>query len=336
MGHVLSVAQAQLPRAMASLVGVLLGLVMIATGCIAKADDLPVSGPPVLTIHSQGGTIRILGGGDAAVHVGPAVPGQTLQVRRFVPDRFPAVPILVPGQVVRRRVGHSIQIFRLPPRRFAVPATRFGNQGVNVVNAGGDVKLGVPQRLGALFVDARESNVVAVKLRGPFVIAATRGNVVLRNVAGRGLIRTTTGDITLVNVGGDIHIQTLSGRIRVFGSHAQKADVRSESGPIMWRFAQVGTGAYSFHSGQGDIDLQFLPTVAAQVDAQSTLGSVTNALPGAPPALANQHALSVPINGGGPEITVTSDAGNITLEQFTPRFGPGPAAGPPSPPPAQP
>lgn len=321
---------------MAPSVGVLLGLAMIATGYIARADDLPVSGPPVLTIHSQGGTIRIQGGGDAAVHVRPAVPGQALQVTRFVPDRFPAAPIIVPGQVVRRRVGRGFQIFRLPPRQFAVPAARFGNQGINVVNPGGNVALGVPQRLGALFVDARESNVIAVKLRGPFVIAATRGNVVLRNVAGRGLIRTTTGNITLVNVGGDVHIQTLSGRIRVFGSHAQKADVRSENGPIMWRFAQVGTGAYSFHSGQGDIDLQFLPNVAAQVDAQSTLGTVTNALPGAPPAAAGQHALSVPVNGGGPEITVTSDAGNITLEEFAPRLGPGSGAGPGWTPPAQP
>lgn len=283
----------------------------------ALADDVPISSAPVVTIHSSGGTIHIYSADASAVHVRPGLGGQRINVSRFSPGQFTNAPML-PAQQVCRGFGRRFHCYRLPARQFAVPPALYGSEGVHLENPGGDMSVGVPNHVGAIFINAEQGNVEVEKLRGPFIIQASGGDVHLKNVFGRGLIRTTAGNITLTGVGGDVHVVTGGGAITVLGSYAGKADIESETGPITWRFAHISTGPYKFASKQGAIHLQFLPGVAAQVDAQSDSGNVINMLPGAPAAAAPQHALSIPVNGGGPEITVTSTSGDITIEQAEP------------------
>jgi Putative adhesin len=283
---------------------------------LALADDAQGNGAPVLMIHSTGGTIHLYSVGGGGVHVQPGAAGQRIGITRFTPGQFAQGPML-PAQQVCRGFGRRVRCFRLPARQFSVPPALYNSQGFHVENPGGDMSIGVPQHVGAVFINAEQGNVEVEKLRGPFIIQASNGDVHLKNVFGRGLIRTTSGNITLQGVGGDVHLVTGGGAITVFGSSATKADVQSQSGPITWRFAKVGNGPYKFASEQGAIHLQFLPGVAAQVDAQSDNGNVYNMLPGVNPVAAQQHALSVPINGGGPEITVTSTSGDITIEQLS-------------------
>jgi hypothetical protein len=294
-----------------------LALVLLPSSRLAARAD--GTAPPVLIIHSNGGTVHLYSAGGGGVDVRPGLSGQRIGVTRFVPGQFGRGPML-PGQQVCRPAGRRVRCFRLPARQFAVsfPPALANSPGFHVENPGGDMSVALPQRVGAVFIDAQQGNVVVEKLRGPFVIQAPNGDVRLKNVYGRGLIRTTAGNITLSGVGGDIHLATLGGAIVVLGSFAGKANVQSQSGPITWRFAKLGSGPYTFASEQGPIRLQFLPGVAAQVDAQSDNGNVYNMLPGANGAAAGQHALSVPINGGGPEITVTSSSGDITIEQVAP------------------
>lgn len=284
---------------------------------LALADDVPITTAPVLTIHSTGGTIHIYSADASAVHVRPGLGGQRIGVSRFTPGQFTNAPML-PAQQVCRGIGRRFRCYHLPARQFAVPQTLYGSEGVHLENPGGDMSVGVPNHVGAIFINAEQGNVEVEKLRGPFIIQASGGDVHLKNVLGRGLIRTTAGNITLAGVGGDVHLVTLGGAITVFGSYASKADVQSDSGPITWRFAHMGSGPYKFVSQQGAIHLQFLPGVAAQVDAQSTGGTVTNLLPGAPSVVSPQQAMSIAVNGGGPEITVTSAGGDITIEQVAP------------------
>ena len=140
------------------------------------------------------------------------------------------------------------------------------------------------------------------------------------NVGGRGLIRTTTGNVTLGGVGGDLHVQTVSGAVTVYGSAANSVDVQTDDGPIYYRFARCGNGVYRFHSNGVTIRLGFRPEAAAQVDAQSDTGTVQNLFPATPGVgsasvtQSSAHALSMAINGGGPEITVTTTNGDISIE----------------------
>lgn len=290
---------------------------------VARADDVvDTTTPPVLTVHSNGGTITITAGDGSNVRVLSGA-AQRVKVSRFTPNRFDNTHIMLPERFVRVRYGRGFRMYRLPARQFAVPMARFDNEGVNVENPGGDMSIAVPKRVGAIFINAESGNVAIEKLRGPYIISATGGSVNMRNVAGRGLIRTTSGNITLGGVGGDVHLQTASGAITVFASYADRADVVSEDGPITWRFASIGDGAYHFRSKLGAIHLGFRPGVAAQVDIQSDTGNVQNLFAGTPYAasavvrVSLPHALSIAVNGGGPEVTATTTGGDITVEPLS-------------------
>ncbi len=287
----------------------------------ALADDVVATQtPPVLTVHSTGGTITITSSDDAAVRVTSGPAAQQIRVNRFDPSQMGTARIMLPERFVRRPYGHGYRVYRLPARQFNVPMGRFGSEGVNVENPGGDMSIAIPKHVGAVFINADAGNVAIEKMRGPFIISATGGEVRMTDVVGRGLVRTTTGDVTLGGVGGDMHVQTASGTVTVYGSSANSVDVQTDNGPITWRFARCGTGVYRFHSNGGSIRLGFRAGAAAQVDAQSDTGTVQTLFPGSPgtgTAVVNQssqHALSMAVNGGGPEITVTTTSGDITLE----------------------
>jgi len=288
----------------------------------ALAEDVDTSTPPVLTIHSTGGTINITSGNDLGVHVVPGPAAQTVHVSRFNPAQMGNTRIILPERFVRQRFGRGWRVYRLPARQYSVPVARFGSEGVNVENPGGDMSIAVPKRVGAIFINAESGNVVLRKLRGPYVVSATGGEVRMLNVVGSGLIRTTAGNVTLGNVGGSVRVQTVSGAVTVFGSVADSVDVQSDNGPIYWRFARCGNGLYRFRSKGGSIRLGFRAAAAAQLDAQSDTGTVENVFSGGASSgsavvrLASQHALSMAINGGGPEITATTTSGDITIESI--------------------
>lgn len=300
----------------------------------ALAGDVDTSTPPVLTIHSSRGTINITSGNDLGVHVLPGPAAQTVHVSRFNPGQMGSTRIILPERFVRQRFGRGWRVIRLPARQYSVPVARFGSEGVNVENPGGDMSIAVPKRVGAIFINAEGGNVVLRNLRGPFVISAIGGDVRMLNVVGSGLIRTTAGNVTLGNVGGNVRVQTASGAVTVFGSFADSVDVQSDNGPIYWRFARCGNGLYRFRSKDGSIRLGFRTTAAAQLDAQSDTGTVQNLFSSganngsAVVRLASQHALSMAINGGGPEITATTTSGDITVESI--------ADSPPTSPPSTP
>jgi hypothetical protein len=286
----------------------------------ALADDIVnTSSPPVLTVHSSGGTITVTPSEDTNVRVTSGF-SQRARVSRFNPHDLGGTRIMLPGRIVRVRSGLGWRTFRLPPRQITVPMVGFGSEGVNVENPGGDMSIAVPKRVGAIFINAEAGNVAIRKLHGPYVIQATGGDVRMQNVIGGGLIRTTSGNITIGGVGGNVHVQTASGAVTVYGSTAGSVDVQTDNGPIYWRFAQCGNGVYRFRSKQGSIRLGFRAAAAAQVDAQSDSGSVQNLFPsgnGNGSAVLqsfSQHAISMAINGGGPEITATTMSGDITIE----------------------
>jgi len=286
----------------------------------ALAEDVDTSTPPVLTIHSSGGTINITPSNDSGVHVVPGPAAQAVRVSRFNPGQMGTTRIILPERFVRQRFGRGWRVYRLPARQFNVPMARFGSEGVNVENPGGDMSIAVPKRVGAIFINAEGGNVALRRLRGPYVISATGGEVHMVNVVGSGLIRTTSGNVTLGGVGGSVRVQTVSGAVTVFRSFADSVDVQSDNGPIYWRFIRCGNGLYRFRSKGGSIRLGFRAAAAAQLDAQSDTGIVENLFSSgagsgsAVVKLASQHALSMAINGGGPEITATTTSGDISIE----------------------
>ncbi|MDQ6781184.1 MAG: DUF4097 domain-containing protein [Candidatus Eremiobacteraeota bacterium] len=280
-----------------------------------RADDLIPSNPtPVVTIHSSGGRVTV--NGSAAVAGLQLQPGlANVRLSHFALDQTTRSRIMVPATRTRLFGRHGWRMFQLPPRQFFVPHLNDNNDGIAFENPGGDINLGVPRRVGVLFINADGGDVVLNRVRGPYVITGNPASVRLQNVVGHGFIRTTSGNIILVGIGGDVHIQTATGRIIARGSAVETADVVCQSGSIDWRFARLGAGSYRFRSGDAPIRLSFRPGVAALVDFQSDRGSVQNNLDAgiAQARFVSAHAMSIAINGGGPEVTAASAGGDVTI-----------------------
>ncbi|MBC5805082.1 MAG: DUF4097 family beta strand repeat-containing protein [Candidatus Eremiobacter antarcticus] len=288
-------------------------------GLQARADDaVSTASPPVVSVRSNGGVIRVSGSPDGFVR---AAGLQKIKLSRFALDRAAISRIMLPATQGQAVFGPRRRRLRLPARQFLVPNPRGGDDGILIENPGGDMSIQVPNRVGALFINAQAGDVTLVRIRGPYVVSTADGEVRMRNVLGRGMIRTLSGNITLDRVGGDVHIQTAGGRVLALSSFAGRADVETGGGAIDWNLTGVEAGAYRFRSDEGTIRLGFGAGVAALVDAQSDGGNVQNLFQkgAADVRYSSPHALSIAINGGGPEITVVSKSGDISLEPAGPR-----------------
>src|SRR5579872_139449 len=288
-------------------------------GLAAMADTtVAPNGLPIVTVHSTGGTVTIAASDDDNVRVQSPIPN--LRIAHFAVPQGGRSRIMLPGAQRRLFGRQGWRTFQMPPRQVWVPNLNRPSDGISIENPGTDITVSVPKRTGALYINAEAGDVVIQKYRGPFLIVADGGAVRVANLVGRGIIRTISGNIDLVGIGGDIHIQTATGNIVGRGIFADRADVTSQGGSIDWRFARVGAGAYRFQSTDAPIRLSFRPGVAALVDAQSNGGSVQQTFDPsqAQVRFSNPHALSLAVNGGGSEITVTSMSGDITVEPVQP------------------
>jgi len=277
-----------------------------------RADQSAAGGgPPVVTIRSTSGALTI-SGGETSVRIRSGAPNATFG--RFVVNSNNR-RVQLPRTGAMRRTFAGLRSLRLPARRFELPAALEGRQGVAIGNPGGDMNVGVPQRVGALFVNAGGSDVELSNIRGPYVIQSTGGAVRLHNVFGRGLIRTLNGDIDLTGVGGNVRVETAAGNVSAHPSMAERVEITTGTGAIDWTFGRLGSGVYRFASASGLIRIEVRPGAGAFIDAQSDTGTVTNGLDPlfGQVRFSTPHAVSLQIGAGGPEITAYSKNGSVIL-----------------------
>jgi hypothetical protein len=209
----------------------------------------------------------------------------------------------------------------LGPRSFTIPGLQDGSGGLSVVNkGGGDITIYVPSTLAGLIVGGGPGDVSVTNLNGGYVIVTGRGGIDLQNMSGRGLVRTWTGQITLYGIAGVLGVESAQGAVTAREMSVNQADVLTQSGDVDWEFSTLGRGSYRFNSHQGNIQVGLSPDAAANVDAQSELGSVVNAFGRRPGnvRMFNRHALSMSLRGGGPEITASSKFGRVTIRPHRP------------------
>jgi DUF4097 and DUF4098 domain-containing protein YvlB len=208
----------------------------------------------------------------------------------------------------------------LPSRRFTVPGVHEGATGVRIDNPGGDITVYVPQRVGAVLVKAETGDVAMTGVRGPYVVMAPNGNVDVTRVFGFGNVRTTNGHVTMTGVGGNVHVETTFGTVTGTSILAERSEVRTQGGDIQWTIARLGSGPYRFTSGAGNVRVGLDGNAAANIDAQSTQGTVTNRFGRtANMRFRSKHAMSMMLGGGGPQITAASQSGAVEVGPRAPR-----------------
>jgi hypothetical protein len=285
-------------------------VLMCANADLARLTD----GPPVLKIHSTGGTITVTQGDFPGVRV-PGNPAG-VHISRFLVSRQALGRVVLPRQIGGRNTAGGPRGFALPMRNFNVPGIRDGAHGVALDNAGGDMNVEVPNRVEAMYIDAGPSPVVLDRVSGPFIVVSDAGDVTLRNVTGHGFVRTINGNIDVRGTGGNVHIETAFGRVTMQSAGGlDHGDIIDLHGDVDWTFNGVGQGAYRIFSGDGVVRVLLRPNIGATVDAQSDTGSVTNLFdPGAADVrFARPHALSIAVGGGGAQITVHSRGGTVVV-----------------------
>jgi DUF4097 and DUF4098 domain-containing protein YvlB len=122
----------------------------------------------------------------------------------------------------------------------------------------------------------------------------TNGAIEVSDVQGSHKISTTNGHITLARCAGDVDAETTNGGI--------KAELLT-----------VTPGkSVRLETTNGGITLAAPPSLAAQIDAANTNGSINTELP-VTSTHTGRHALRGTINGGGPELRLRTTNGSIDI-----------------------
>lgn len=282
-----------------TLVAALLLLTALAARLPARADqDVPTPQAPVVVIHSTSGLVTVTRGDDGAVRI---VGGTNPTATTFRIDAGGQ------GMMIPRGMG-------LPPRRFTLPGVRQGTTGVRIDNPGGDMTVYVPQHVAAVLVKLDDGDAALSQFRGPYVVVTNGGSVDLRQLGGYGHVRTSSGRVTMTRVAGNVHVETTSGSVMGTAMLAERAEVKTQGGDIDWSFEGLSSGPYRFTSGTGNVRVALDGSQAANIDAQSTNGSVINRFARtAKVRFRSKHAMSMSLAGGGPEITAASGSGIVEI-----------------------
>ena len=261
--------------------GIAVSLFLATAAAAPTLADQEIQTPqaPVVVVRSTSGLVSVVRGDAGVVRVlGSSATATTFQMRS---DNQ--------GMMLPRGMG-------LPARRFTLPGVREGTMGVRVENSGGDITIAVPQRVAAVLVRLDDGDAVLSDFRGPYVVVANGGSIDLRSLAGFRHVRTSSGRVTMTRLGGNLHVETAKG------------------GDIDWNFARVGGGPFRFTSGAGNVRVALNGEQAANIDAQSTQGSVINRFSRtAAVRFRSPHAMSMSLRGGGPEITAASRSGIVEV-----------------------
>jgi hypothetical protein len=322
-------------RGLAPLAATIAAVVTLSTGAAAWADQTtPLSGAGLVAIKSPQANVTVLVGNPGEVRI---VGDDSVTVTHFAVSANADGHIVLPGLNQRpasaanangnANPGNSGNATVNPgrpglgQRSFTIPGLQDGSDGINIVNPGTtEVTVYVPPQVAALFVGGGRGDVSVSDTRGGYVIVTGRGAINLQNVAGRGLVRSGMGPITLNGIGGAIGVETLRGLVTAREMAVGRADVFTQTGNVDWQFSSLGRGGYRFNSRRGDIRVGLAPDAAANVDAQSDSGDVFNTFgrPDSDIHFLNRHALSMALNGGGPEINVSSGFGRVTISPHRP------------------
>jgi hypothetical protein len=298
-------------------------LVLSAKADLAQMND----GAPVMVITSSGGRISVHPGEpDGVVRIPGNPPG--VQMSRFNVNPQTMSSYILPkpsGEALCRRQGpHGRQYFvpcgaggaqpRVTPVQVRIPNLREGPHGVNITNPGGDLEVGVPTRMEMMLIKAGASPVSLDRTRGPYAVFG-QNDVTMRSVSGNGWV-VTQGNVDARDLSGFPHIISSMGRISVqSGPAMDRAIFYSRDGSVEWTINGVGGGPYRVELGTASARIYVRPGIGMNIDATSDSGVVVNSLDPSTISVgfAGQHAVSMTVGGGGPQITVHSQSGNVAI-----------------------
>ncbi|MBL8056123.1 MAG: DUF4097 family beta strand repeat protein [Anaerolineales bacterium] len=172
---------------------------------------------------------------------------------------------------------------------------------------------------GRLGLHSSSGKITATQVTVPGQVSADTdfGPITLRAVSGAGYdLRTNSGAITVAGAAGTLLAHTDFGDIAITDALSVTLDLKTNSGQIDFT-GSLGQGPHTVKTDFGAVTLALPEATALTVDLSTDFGQITSAFPILVTGeLSRQSAtrFSGPLNGGGEQLTVHTNSGNVTLE----------------------
>ena len=135
-------------------------------------------------------------------------------------------------------------------------------------------------------------------------------------MAGSYDLHTNSGGITIDGAQGTLKAYTDFGNIEILNAKSVTLDVKTNSGTIEFS-GSLGTGPHSVKSDFGNIELALPTDTKLNVDLTTDFGKISSELPITVTLTENSNSekdqIQGSINGGGEQITVTTNSGGINI-----------------------
>jgi DUF4097 and DUF4098 domain-containing protein YvlB len=166
---------------------------------------------------------------------------------------------------------------------------------------------------GELEIDVGAGPVQVTQSRGDLSVDTGSGGVTASDVRGESIsIETGSGDVTASNLNSnDLSIDTGSGNIQVTGLKSPQVSLQTGSGSVT---ADLSGEVWNVkvETGSGDVTLKVPPTLAAEVDIETSSGDIETDFEVAVTRHARDH-MTGRIGDGGGKIAIETGSGGIKL-----------------------
>lgn len=170
----------------------------------------------------------------------------------------------------------------------------------------------------SLTVETQSGQVTLTTLNisGKVTVTGDFGEIELEKVKAQSYnLDTSSGSVTINETQGALKVNTGFGNISITQAENATLDLNTQSGSIEFE-GSLGEGTHTLHSDFGEISLSLPTDTAVNVDLQTEFGNISSDIPVTVVLngeVENSHQVGT-MNGGGPELKVSTQSGNITIK----------------------
>lgn len=156
-----------------------------------------------------------------------------------------------------------------------------------------------------------------IELKGSTVtadVSTSGGNISIGEVNGTVAAHTSGGSIRIQHAGGAVNASTSGGNIYVDEVRGS-IDARTSGGSVKARITEQPQAACRLSTSGGRVELEIAESIAASINAQTSGGRISVDFPVTVSGEISRSRLQTDLNGGGPEITLRSSGGGISVSR---------------------
>ncbi|MEW6125782.1 MAG: DUF4097 family beta strand repeat-containing protein [Acidobacteriota bacterium] len=172
----------------------------------------------------------------------------------------------------------------------------------------------LPRSLGSVRVDAQSSDIELNNIDADIEINSQSGKVDLAKVQGAVTVKTQSGDIAIAQADSSVRVNSQTGSVELTNVRGA-VDVTATSNDISANFENTSSiDEMNFKTVTGDVDLSFKSDLNAELDAQTTAGSIDVKSLGVQVAKSPGHAEAIGTVGtGGQALKIKTVSGSIKV-----------------------